>query len=86
MWYNVYEALFPLRNFYTEHLFVLLRTKRMQLRNHADTRTASETFQALKGLCHIHLSIKFGMLQVRENEIALRKCLVVSAKSRSCAP
>jgi len=34
MWY-VY-AVFPLRKYYTEQMFVLLRTKRMQLRNHAD--------------------------------------------------
>ena len=30
---------FPLRKFYTEQMFVLLRTKRMQLCNHTDTQT-----------------------------------------------
>ena len=32
------QAVFPLRKFYTEQMFVLLRTKHMQLRNHADTQ------------------------------------------------
>jgi len=31
-------AVLPLRKFYTEKMFVLLRTKRIQLRNHADTQ------------------------------------------------
>jgi len=30
---------FPLRKFYTEQLFVLLHTERMQLRNYTDTQT-----------------------------------------------
>jgi len=33
------SAVFPVRKFYTEQMFVLLRTKRMQLRNHAGTET-----------------------------------------------
>jgi len=66
---------FPLRTFYTEQMFVLLHTKRMQLRNDADTK--SQAFPALKGPCvYIH-RIKFRMLEVRENEIALCKFLVV---------
>jgi len=32
-------AVFPLTKFYTEQMFVLLRTKRLQLRNHADIQT-----------------------------------------------
>jgi len=32
-------TVFPLRKFYREQIFVLLRTKRMQLRNHANTQT-----------------------------------------------
>jgi len=37
-WTIKQQAVFPLRKFYTEQMFVLLRTKRMQLRNHADTQ------------------------------------------------
>jgi len=37
-----------LRKFYTEQMFVMLRTKRMQLRNHADTQTAKRS-QRWKG-------------------------------------
>jgi len=33
--------MFPLRKFYTEQMFVLFRTKRVQLRNHADTQTVN---------------------------------------------
>jgi len=39
---------FPLRKFYAEQMFVLLRTKRMQLRNHTDTQTVKR-FQRQKG-------------------------------------
>jgi len=38
----------PLRKLYTEQMFALLRTKRMRLRNHADTAG-----EALQGLCDI---------------------------------
>jgi len=31
------RAVFPLRKFFTEQMFVLVLTKRMQLRNHIDT-------------------------------------------------
>jgi len=34
-WWSV----FPHRKFYTEQMFVLWRTQRMRLRNHADTQT-----------------------------------------------
>jgi len=65
-------SVFPLRKFYTEQTFVLLRTKRMQLRNRADTN--SKAFPTLKGLYDIYICrIKFRILEVRENEIALRK-------------
>jgi len=33
------QAVFPPRKFYTEEMFGMLRTKRMQLRNYADTQT-----------------------------------------------
>jgi len=37
------SALFPLRKFYAEQMLVLLRTKRMQLRNHADTQSVKRS-------------------------------------------
>ena len=37
------RPVFPLKKFYTEQMFVLLRTKRMQLRNHADTQTVKRS-------------------------------------------
>jgi len=37
------QSVFPLRKFYTEQMFVLLSTKRMQLRNHADTQTVKRS-------------------------------------------
>jgi len=36
-------AVFPVRKFSTEQMFVLLRTKRMQLRDHANTQTAKHS-------------------------------------------
>jgi len=63
---------FPRRNLYTEQMFALLRTERMQLRNHR--HRTSETFPSLKGLCDIYIyCIKYGILEVCENEISLRK-------------
>jgi len=59
----------PLRKFNTEKMFVLLRTKRMQFRNHADTQTV----QRSKGYAIYIYSIKLRMLEVRENDLALRK-------------
>jgi len=35
--------MFPLRIFYIEQMFALLRTERMQLRNHADTQTVKRS-------------------------------------------
>jgi len=48
-------SLFPLWKLYAEQLLVLLRTKCMQLRKHADT---SKAFQALKGLCDTNIQYK----------------------------
>jgi len=46
--------------------------------------TTSEAFQALKVLCDIYIYyIKFGMLQVRENEISLRKWSLVVLRMRT---
>jgi len=53
-------------------MFVLLRTKRMQLRNHVDTQTVKRS-QRLKGYAVYMYRIKFRMFEVHENEIALRK-------------
>jgi len=62
---------FLLRKFYTERMFALLRTKRMQFRSHADTQPVKRS----KGVAiYIYIyRIKFRMLEVRENELALRK-------------
>ena len=79
------QPVFPLRKYYTEQVFVLLRTKRMQLRNHADTQTVKRP-QRLKGCAVYMYRIKFRMLEVRENEIALRKLSGGTAQLRSCAP
>ena len=62
--------MFPLRKFYTEQTFVLVR---MQLRNHVDTQTVKR-FKCYKGnAIHTAYDRKFGMFQVRENDISLRK-------------
>ena len=58
------QSVFPLRKFYTEQTFVLLCTKCIRLRNHADTQPVKR----FKGY-----AFKFRMLEVHENEIALRK-------------
>ena len=60
--------MFPLRKFYTEQLFVLVS---MQLRNHVDTRPV-QRFKRKRALRYIY-DIKFGMLQLRKNEISLHK-------------
>jgi len=66
-------------------MFVLVR---MQLRNHVDTQPVP--FPALHVLCDIYIyiyiyicDIKFGMLQVRSNEISLRKWCGGAAQLRS---
>jgi len=77
------RPLFSLKNS-TLSNSVLLSTKRMQLRNHADAQTVKRS-TTLKGLCgrpiYIY-NIKFKMLEVHENEIARRNCLAVL---RNCA-
>jgi len=60
-WIKWLQAVFPPRKFCTEQMFVLLRTKRMQLRNHADT--TSEAFPALKYTVHVS-RIQFRTLEV----------------------
>ena len=50
----------------------------MQLRNHADTQPSKR----YEGLCDIH-DINVGMLQVRENEISLRKWSLVVLRMRN---
>jgi len=67
-------------------MFALLRTKRIQLHNHADAN--SEAFPTLKGLCVIYIyiyiyRIEFRMLEVRKNEIALRKLSAGTARLRT---
>jgi len=60
-------------------MFVLLRTKRMHLRNHAHTQTVMRSQRWKSYAMHIY-SIKFRMLEARENEIALGKSLAVLRK------
>jgi len=50
------SSVFPLRKFYTVQMFVLLHTKRMQLRNHADTQPVKRS-NGLKGLRDIYIYI-----------------------------
>jgi len=57
-------------------MFVLVR---MQFRNHVDTQSVKR-FRAVRCI----YDIKLGMLQVRKNEISLRKCSGGSAHSCSC--
>ena len=78
-------AVFPLRKFHTEQMFVLLRTKRMQLRNHACTQTVKRS-QRWKDYAIYIYRIKFRMSEVRENEMALRKLSGGTARLPSCAP
>jgi len=42
----------------------------MQFHNHVDTQPVKRFGRAMRCIC----DIKFGMLQVRKNEISLRKC------------
>jgi len=56
---------------------------RMQFHNHVDCRhTTSETFRQGYAIYTVY-DIKFGMLQVRKNEISLRKCSGTSAHLRT---
>ena len=68
----------PVRKFYIEQIFVLVR---MQFHNHVDTQPVKRFERAMRCI----YDIKFGMLQVRKNEISLRECSGCSAHLRSCA-
>jgi len=50
-------------------MLVLLRTERMQLRNYVDTQLVKR-FEWQKGCATYLYSIKFGLLEVGENEIS----------------
>jgi len=54
----------------------------MLFHNNVDTQPVERFERAMRCI----YDIKFGMLQVRKNEISLRKCSGVSADLRSCAP
>jgi len=57
---------------------------RMQFHNHIDSRhTTSETFRWDYAIYIRYHDIEFGILQVRENEISLRKCSGSSAHLRT---
>jgi len=73
---------FPPRKLYTEQMFVSLCTKRMQLRNHADTQPVKRS-KRWKGHAIYTCSTNFGMLEVRENMIALRKLSGGTAQLRT---
>jgi len=73
---------FPLRKFYTEQMFVLLRTRRKQLPNHADTEGVKRS-QLERTMRYIYSVLKFRMSEVRENEIALRKLSGGNAQLRT---
>jgi len=45
--------------------------------------TSREVFHVVKELCHMYAIFKLGMLQVRENEISLRKWSGGTAHLRS---
>jgi len=55
------------RRFYIEQVFVLVR---IQFHNHAYTQPVKRFWKAMRYI----YDIKFGTLQVRKNEISLRKC------------
>jgi len=57
----------PVRKFYIEQMFVLVH---MQFHNHVDTQPVKHFDRAMRCI----YDIKFRMLQVRKNEISLRKC------------
>ena len=74
---GVWWPVFPLSKFYTVYV-------RTQLRNHVDKQPVKR-FKRWKSYA-IYTHIKFGMLQVRENENSLRKCSGSTAQLRSPAP
>jgi len=54
----------------------------MQFHNHVDTQPVKRSQKAVRCI----YNIKFGMLQVRENKMPLRKWSSGSAHLHSCAP
>ena len=64
------------RTFYIEQMFVSVR---MQFHNHADTQPVQRFDRAMWYIYDIKLEI----LQVRKNEISLRKCSAGSAQLRT---
>ena len=66
----------PVRNFYIEKMFVSVR---MQFHNHEDTQPVKSFERTMRCI----YDIKFGMLQVRKNEISLRECSGSSAHLRT---
>jgi len=79
--YATLRPVFPPRKFYTEQMLALVR---MQFCNHVDTQVVK--LSSGKRARRYIYGIKFGMLQVRENEISLRKWSCGSAHLHSCAP
>jgi len=73
-----WRTVFPLRKIHIEQNISFSAHAIAQPCRH----TNGEAFQALTGLC----DIKFGMLQVRENEISPRKRSGITGHLRSCAP
>jgi len=66
----------PVRKLYILQMFALVR---MQFHNHVDTQPVKRFDRAMRQIC----DIKFGMLQVRKNEISLRKLSAGSAHLRT---
>ena len=63
----------PVRKFYIEKMFPLVR---MQFRNHVDTQPVKRFERSMRCIYDIKLEI----LQMRKNEISLRKCSAGSAQ------
>jgi len=72
----------PSKKILHEQMFVVAHEAHATVQSCRHTK--SEAFAALKGLCDIYVyRIKFGMMDVREDEIALRKLF---GGTRNCAP
>jgi len=67
---------FPVRKFYIEQMLVSVR---MQFHNHVDTQPVKRFDRAMRQI----YDIKFEKLQVRKNDISLRKCSDSSAHLRT---
>jgi len=74
----------PVRKFYILQMFALVR---MHFHNHVDTQSVKHFKRAVRCIC----DIKFGMLQVRENEtqpcsnalVVLRICAVAHIRGNT---